>query len=82
MLGALEALPDWQPQALDEAVRGAAAELEVGMGKVAQPLRVALAGSAVSPSIDKTLWLIGRERSLARIENALAYVRERAAQAG
>jgi hypothetical protein len=37
------------------------------MGKIAQPLRVALTGTAVSPSIDKTLWLLGRERSLERI---------------
>ncbi len=41
-----------------------AAELEVGMGKVAQPLRVALTGAGVSPSIDKTLWLMGKQRSL------------------
>jgi glutamyl-tRNA synthetase len=40
---------------------------------------VALAGSGVSPSIDQTLWLVGRERSLARIERALTYVRNRAA---
>jgi glutamyl-tRNA synthetase len=57
----------------------AADELEVGMGKIAQPLRVALTGSAVSPSIDKTLWLTGRDRSLMRIRRALEYVLARAA---
>ena len=74
-------LATWEPENLDETVRIAAEELEVNMGKIAQPLRVALTGTAVSPSIDKTLWLVGRERSLARIERALAYVMERAANA-
>jgi glutamyl-tRNA synthetase len=69
----------WEPGRLDEAVRLSAEELEVGMGKIAQPLRVALTGTAVSPSIDKTLWLMGRERSLERIARALEYVLTRAA---
>jgi glutamyl-tRNA synthetase len=72
-------LATWEPGALDAAVRMAAEELEVGMGKIAQPLRVALTGSAVSPSIDKTLWLTGRDRSLMRIRRALEYVLARAA---
>jgi glutamyl-tRNA synthetase len=69
----------WEPERLNEVIRITAEELEVGMGKIAQPLRVALTGTAVSPSIDKTLWLTGRGRSLARIERALAYVMARAA---
>jgi len=69
----------WEPGRLDAAVRMAAGELEVGMGKIAQPLRVALTGTAVSPSIDKTLWLTGRERTLTRIRRALEYVLVRAA---
>ena len=75
-------LDDWTPEALDEAVRLTAAELEVGMGKVAQPLRVALTGTSISPSIDKTLWLCGQGRSLARITHALEYVVFRASQQG
>jgi glutamyl-tRNA synthetase len=73
-------LAAWEPERLDAAVRLAAGELEVGMGKIAQPLRVALTGTAVSPSIDKTLWLTGRERSLVRIRRALEYVLVRAAK--
>ena len=72
-------LARWEPERLHEAVNLTAAELETGMGKIAQPLRVALTGTAVSPSIDKTLWLVGRERSLERISRALAYVMNRAA---
>ncbi len=74
----LAELESWDPESLNDAVRIAAEELEVGMGKIAQPLRVALTGTAVSPSIDKTLWLTGRERSLARIQKALEYVLARA----
>ena len=49
------------------------------MGKIAQPLRVALTGTAISPSIDKTLWLVGRERALARIQKAIDFVQARVA---
>jgi glutamyl-tRNA synthetase len=45
--------------------------LQAGLGKVAQPLRVAVAGSAVSPPIDATLALLGRDRTLSRIDAAL-----------
>jgi glutamyl-tRNA synthetase len=71
----------WEPDRLNETIRAVAEELEVGMGKIAQPLRVALTGTAVSPSIDKTLWLTGRDRSLSRITRALEYVLVRAAAA-
>lgn len=77
--GRLADLAKWDPERLNEAVRITAEELGVGMGKIAQPLRVALTGTAISPSIDKTLWLAGRERSLARISRALQYVMARAA---
>lgn len=46
---------------------------EIGMGKLAQPLRIAVTGSTMSPSIDKTLALIGKERSLRRLDFALKH---------
>jgi len=73
---------DWVPEALGEAVRATAERLEVGMGKIGQPLRVALVGHGSSPAIDQTLWLVGRERALARIDRALAFIAERARAAG
>lgn len=78
----LQALDDWTPEPLGEAVEAVAAALEVGMGKVGQPLRVALMGHGQSPGIDRTLWLVGRERSLARIDRALEFIRARAREAG
>jgi glutamyl-tRNA synthetase len=79
MLARLEAQDDWAPDALNGVINDVAAELDVGMGKVAQPLRVALTGSGVSPSIDKTLWLMGKQRSIEGIEKALAYIAARVA---
>jgi glutamyl-tRNA synthetase len=79
---ALEGVDDWTPEVLDRAVRDTAESLELGMGKIAQPLRVALMGTGMSPSIDLTLWLVGRERTLARIDRALEFIAARAATRG
>ncbi len=48
----------------------------LALGKVAQPLRVAVSGTAVSPPIDVTLELLGRAKTLTRMERALAYISE------
>jgi glutamyl-tRNA synthetase len=65
----------WRPDTVDGALRAAAAAIGEGLGKVAQPLRVAITGTAVSPSIDHTVFLAGRRRALARIDRALARLR-------
>ena len=78
-LGAqLNTLPDWTAPALHAAVNGFAESKGLGLGKVAQPIRVAVAGMAISPPIDQTLLLLGRERTLARLKAAVAYARSRA----
>ncbi len=79
MLLALQTQEDWSAGPLHEVIDQVAAKLEVGMGKVAQPLRVALTGLGVSPSIDKTLWLMGKKRSLEGIGKALKYIQARVA---
>ncbi|WP_426287606.1 glutamate--tRNA ligase [Luteibacter sp. E-22] len=68
----LAALPEWTPEAVHGAVERVAASLELGMGKVAAPLRVAMTGTQVSPSIEHTIYLAGREGALSRIDDALA----------
>lgn len=70
----LSAVDDWKAPGLHETVRAVAEELDLKLGKVAQPLRVALCGSAVSPSIDVTLELMGKDRSLDRIARAINYI--------
>jgi len=67
----LAALTEWSAAAVHTALNDLATELQTGLGKVAQPVRVAVAGSAISPPIDATLALLGRERTLARIDAAL-----------
>jgi len=69
----LAALGEWSAAAVHTALNELATELQTGLGKVAQPLRVAVAGSAVSPPIDATLALLGRDRTLARIDAALRH---------
>ena len=69
----------WSGAALKDIVEQTAAEFDMKLGKVAQPLRVAVTGSSASPSIDITLELVGRERCLERLDAALIYIAERAA---
>lgn len=76
------ALEEWSGSGLLGVVEAVAAEQNLKLGKIAQPLRVATVGRAASPSIDITLALVGRERTLARIDRALDFVRARAAAQG
>jgi len=63
---------EWKPAAIHQVIEQVAAKLELGMGKVAQPLRVAMTGTQVSPSIEDTIYLTGREEALRRIDAAMA----------
>ncbi|MCT7655166.1 hypothetical protein MBH78_11670 [Oceanimonas sp. NS1] len=74
----LAELADWQPAAIHEVVNAVAAELELGMGKVGMPLRVAVTGIGQSPAIDGVMALLGKDKVLARIDMALAFIAERA----
>jgi glutamyl-tRNA synthetase len=76
---ALASVEPWTPEALEPVLRAVAERLGVGLGKVAQPLRVALTGSAASPGIDQVLWLLGREKTLARIDAAVSLITSSAA---
>ena len=68
------ALPEWEAEALHGVVIATSTHLSLKLGAVAQPLRVALTGSTVSPSIDVTLLHLGRERVLERLGKALEIV--------
>lgn len=73
---ALAGLPDWRASAIHEAVNQVAAAHNVGLGKVAQPIRVAVSGTAVSPPIDATLEVLGRDTTLARMARAIAHAKQ------
>ena len=62
---------EWTAEGVSVALHDAAAQLEMGMGKVAQPLRVAITGTQVSPDISHTVYLAGRDEALKRIDAAL-----------
>lgn len=68
---ALAALDAWQADKLDATVREVVERNDVKMPKVAQPIRIALTGAPMSPSIDTTLALLGREETLARLDRAV-----------
>jgi glutamyl-tRNA synthetase len=76
------ALDEWQDEKLHQIIDETAAEFDLKIGKIAQPLRVAITGGSVSPSIDMTLRLIGKERVLSRLDLALDYVRRRLTESG
>ena len=67
----LAALASWEAAAIHATIEALATERGVGLGKVAQPVRVAVSGGTVSPPIDATLALLGRERTLARLDGAV-----------
>ena len=73
VLEALQALPAWDAVALNATLQALAERLGVGLGKVAQPVRVALCGGSVSPPIDATLAVLGREAAVRRLERAIAF---------
>lgn len=67
---ALDALDSWSAAAIEEALDPVPEQLQMGKGKVFQPIRVACVGRAVSPGIGETLALLGKDHTLARIERA------------
>ena len=70
----MQALKDWNQQDLHALIESIVEVLEVGFGKVGMPLRLAVTGGAPSPELDLTLYLIGREACLRRIDKAIEYI--------
>ena len=68
-------LSEWTAPAIHTLVNGFAEAKGLSLTKIAQPVRVAIAGMAISPPIDQTLFLLGRERTLARLSAAVAHIR-------
>jgi glutamyl-tRNA synthetase len=71
MLDKFQQLPEWSKESLHQVIIDTAESLDVKLGKVAQPLRVSLTGTSVSPSLDATLFLLGREKSLRNIQRGI-----------
>ena len=71
----LAQLPHWSVESVSAALHATAEALGLGMGKVAQPLRVAITGTQVSPDIAHTIYLAGQAGALERIDAALELIR-------
>jgi len=71
---AYENLDDWSAQAIHQVVENTVEKLEVGFGKVGQPLRLSVTGTGKSPSIDVTLELLGKAKTLARLNQAIEFI--------
>jgi len=78
----LAALADWERQGIHDAIEATAAEFELNLGKLGQPIRVAVTGGPVSPPIDVTLQLVGQARTIGRLNRVIEMIRERAAASG
>jgi glutamyl-tRNA synthetase len=76
----LRGLEDWTEQGISQAIEGCAAHHGINMGKLGQPIRIAVTGGPVSPPIDVTLALVGRERTLVRLDRAIDLIEVRAGQ--
>jgi glutamyl-tRNA synthetase len=74
LLTRLSQLERWQRESIHEVITAVTEDLGIGMGKVGQPLRVAVTGGSFSPPIDQTVELLGKEVSLARVARAISYV--------
>ena len=68
----IAALAEWTPEAIAAALQATAEAQGIGMGKIAQPMRVAITGTQVSPDIGHTVYLAGRDEALRRIDAAIA----------
>lgn len=71
-------LENWQQQDINAAIQSVVKQAGVKFPKLALPLRVAVSGDAATPSIDITVMLVGRQRSLERISKAIEYIEQRA----
>lgn len=78
MLERLSNVHEWLAEPVHAEIKACAEAHEVGMGKVAQPIRVSITGTTVSPPLDVTLALLGRERTLTAIRKAVDWIKDRA----
>lgn len=67
-------LETWNAESINQCIHSYSEKSELKLGKIAPPIRVAVCGSANSPSIDITLELVGKEKTLERLEKAIEYI--------
>jgi len=78
----IEGMDDFSAEPIEQAVKAYAESQGVGMGKLAQPLRVAATGAGVSPALGQTLEILGKDSVLSRIDLCEGFVEQQASAAG
>jgi len=73
----LLALKDWSNESIQEAVKLVADNMDHKLISIAQPIRIAMTGSIISPGIGETLFLLGKKETIVRIKNINMYIREK-----
>ncbi len=73
----LEALADYTQSGLEDVFKAVMDETELKLGKIAQPVRVALTGRTASPGIFEIIAILGKERVIPRLKKAIAFIEER-----
>jgi glutamyl-tRNA synthetase len=66
----LATVEDWSSSSLEEKLRSLAEDMDIGLGKIAQPMRAAVTGMNVSPGIFEVIEILGRNETLTRIDRA------------
>jgi len=75
----LSELTEWSRSSIADTIDRVASEFDLNLGKLGQPVRVAVTGGPVSPPIDVTLWLVGQERTIRRLDFAIDMIERRTA---
>ena len=74
----LAVMEQFTDENIEGMLRSLAEEKQVGLGKVAQPLRVAICGTTISPPIFDSVQMLGKENTLARVDNTIRTVKAKA----
>ena len=70
----LNELDDWQALNIKSIFESTTNQFDIDIGKLAQPVRVAITGTGISPGIDETLYLLGKTKSLARLRRGIDFI--------
>jgi glutamyl-tRNA synthetase len=78
--GLFESINEWSTDSIQKAIDETMTTLDIGMGKIGMPLRVAITASGQSPGMDILCQLLGKEKCIQRLDNALAFIEQRKLQ--
>jgi glutamyl-tRNA synthetase len=77
----LDNSPEWSLESIEKVFKSTLDAFEIKMGKLAQPVRVALTATATSPGIYETLFMLGRNKTISRLQAGVVFLEEKAAEA-